>query len=475
MTDALTEAAESIAKLGPALQAIAFQQENIAQRMLDRENIGWSKILGNIESYGPTLFDLHEMSEDLQDMAATEPLHVRGAQLRHAYVFGRGIQLANLTPKTEALLKDPYIKATLFSVEAYETNNLAMFTDGTLFVKRHEKTNDVMTIPLKQITSVVTDPDDDSKVQYVLRSWTANGENKRVWYPVSRYKKTLVGRGRRGTGGIAKTIELSAGGERLPVDQDHVIYMKTTKRQVGWTFGIPDSLAAKVWTLAYSEYERDNLLLVKAYSQLAWKVTTTTKPGADSAAVSIGNPSGNVGQTAILGANNALQSVGTPGSNVNFNNAQPIAAMVATSFGVPVIALLSSPGATGGSYGAATTLDLPTLKGMKAIQDSWVTFYEEILQDMGSPNVVVGFPSIESDPTYREVASIALAYQSDLIHQDEARAGITDSLDVPILHDNPPEPVSKNAAKNPVASQGNSGAVPGGVDQNDTNHDGDEE
>lgn len=454
--------------------------EDLQRRLIEMESVGWTALAGAADdTSGPTLTALHTMVDDLQDMAVTNPLHIRGAQLRHSYVFGRGVQFSDLTPKTEALLEDPYIKESLFSVEAYETNNLAQFTDGNLFVIRDEKTNQITRVPIKQITAVATDEDDNSKIQYLLRRWNANGEDRQMWYPLARYKKTLVGRGKRGPG-IRKTIDATgltrlSGMVPVPVSQDKVIYHKASKRQVGWTFGVPDSLAAKVWTLAYSEYEKDNLLLVKALSQLAWKVTTSTKSGANDASVQLANANAGVGQTAVMGANNALQSVGTPGSNVNFNNGQPIAAMVATSFGVPVIALLSSPGATGGSYGAATTLDLPTLKGMKALQDAWVTFYTEILQDMGSPEVKVSFPSIESDPTYREVASIALAYEASLLHQDEAREGVLEVLDVPIKHANPPKKEPKTTNGGSVASQGNSGAVTGGQNQGDTNHDGDED
>ena len=161
--------------------------------------------------------------------------------------------------------------------------------------------------------------------------------------------------------------------------------------------------------------------------------------------------------------------------------------MVATSFGVPVIALLSSPGATGGSYGAATTLDEPTLKGMKAEQDTYKLFLQELLEDMGSPDAEVSFPNISQDPTYRELQSLAQAYATGAISQQEYRDATLQLLDVTKIDDTLPKPDAFNAgvdkqaeaeataqASNPVPSQGNSGAVAGGNDQGDTNHDMDE-
>lgn len=454
-------------------------EERLANRTIQLEDIGWTRLDGRNpdEDTGLDLDALHTLSDKLRDMAAADPLHKRGAQLRHAYVFGRGINFSGLNPRTEAAIKDRHNKSVLFSVQAYETNNLAKFTDGNLFIIRNEKTNDLTSVPLSQITADITDPDDPSRVRYFKREWsTGDGEARKVWYPVARYKKSQVGRGRRGS--IPTSIK--NGSETVPVAQEAVIYHETTQRQSGWTYGVPDSLAAAVWAVAYKEYLADNATLVKALQQFAWAVTNANKATQNQAAVQVATNPG-VGGTAVMGSGNALGSVGVPSANVNFNNGQPLAAMVATSFGVPVIALLSSPGATGGSYGAATTLDTPTIKGMKAVQDSWKLFYEEILEDMGSPDAIVTFPNITEDENYRTNQAIGIAYADGRLHQDEARAATLELLDVQPLHDSPPKPDAFNAGSdpnddsNPEPSQGNAGAVPGGVDQNETNHDNDPE
>jgi hypothetical protein len=243
-----------------------------------------------------------------------------------------------------------------------------------------------------------------------------------------------------------------------------VIYVHSSNRQTGWTFGLPDSLGALVWSAAYKAYLADNATLVKALSQLAWKVSAATKTGADNAAVAVKVPG--TGGTAVVGNGTDVTAV-SRGSDVNFNNGQPLAAMVATSFGVPVIALLSSPGATGGSYGAATTLDTPTIKGMKAIQDSWVVFYREILGDMGAPKALVWFPNISQDETYREVQSLVTAYEAGAISQEELREATLDLLDVKKLSDKLPVAPEKQT----LSAQGKTGAVAGGQDQNTGNHD----
>lgn len=451
-------------KLERQAEDLAFRlEESLAHKILSMEDIGWSPVWGaNEDIRGPRLRDLHGLAEKLRPMASDNPLHKRGAQLRHAYVFGRGMEFSGTTEKTKKSIKDLYNQAALFSVKAHERNNLELFTTGNFFVLRNETTNICTVVPIEDIKGEFTDPDDPSQVWYFLRTWTREVDGKsqemKRWYPVSRYKKSQIGRGRRGK--IRQYI--TTGNERVAVDQGAVIYHHTTQQQAGWAYGVPDSLAAMIWSLSYSEYLQDNAKLVKALQKIAWAVTSATPRGASSAAVQIAQPG--VGGTANMASGNVLSGVGVPSAQVNMNNGQPLAAMVATSFGVPVIALLSSPGATGGSYGAATTLDMPTIKGMKAVQDSWKLLYEEILNDMGSPDALVSFPALEQDPTYREVQSIVTAKEAGLLHQDEAREGVIQVLDVTKLHDDPPE-------DNPefqVARQGRTGSVPGGINQDST-------
>lgn len=472
MTDKISEALHEMAdefqtlKMDNELMRIQVE-ESLAKSIIALDDLGWTRIFGDgmtpDESSGPTIEQLNAVIEKLRPEAATNPLHIRGAQLRHSYVFGRGVYFTDVDA-IKSKIEDPYNQQALFSMQAYETNNKTLFTDGNLIVMRDEKSNILTVIPFSEITAVALDPDDNAKIRYIKRSWNSQGKPKEVWYPLARFKNTRVGRGKRKdqTGGIQKSF--TQGGKSVPVAQDQVVYVHTSNRQSGWTFGLPDSLGALVWSAAYKAYLADNAQLVKALSMLAWKVSSATKTGADNAASQVKIPG--TGGTAVVGSGTDVTAV-SRGSDVNFNNGQPLAAMVATSFGVPVIALLSSPGATGGSYGAATTLDTPTIKGMKAIQDGWVSFYKEILFDMGAPKALVWFPNISQDETYREVQSIVTAYEAGGISQEEMRQALLDLLDVQKLSDElPTPPVEKT-----LAAQGKTGAVPGGQDQDVSNHD----
>ena len=51
-----------------------------------------------------------------------------------------------------------------------------------------------------------------------------------------------------------------------------------------------------------------------------------------------------IGGTATHGDNTEISVMPTTGSSVNFSNGRPLAAMVATTFGVSIVALLADPG-----------------------------------------------------------------------------------------------------------------------------------
>jgi len=447
-------------------------RETLSTRLRDLDEANWFLINGWFEGEedGPKLSDLKGLSDKLRELAASNPWHSRGAQLRHGYVFGRGLRFVNVTqPRYKAVLEDAHNVAVMFSSQAYEAANLALFTDGNYFVIRNTSTNLFTQVPIRQVTAVSTDPDDAGTIWYIQRRWVADGAEQVRWYPISRYKKRVKGKIRKEINGVS-------------VSQDAVIYHQASHRQTGWTWGVPDSLAAMVYTEAYAAYLRDNAKLVKALSLIAWKITSATTSGAGAAAATVRDSGTGVGGTAAMLAGTQLQGVGVPSAQVNMNNGQPLIAAVATSFGVPVIALLSSPGATGGSYGAASTLDEPTFKTMSSLQDMWAVFYNEILNDVGVKDGYVEFPALQTDPAYRQIASILQAYQLGALHREEMRNAILDIADVTKSKAGLPEPDGFNTwtdpnttatTADPMARQGNSGAVPGGTNQGTTDHSGD--
>ena len=444
--------------------SLDYLSESLVDRVVQMEDIGWKDLFGGqTDDDGLDLDTLKRISSQLRELTATHPLFVRGDHLRGAYVFGRGMSFVGMDkPRYKEIIERPQNQAAIFGVDACEVANRALFTDGVFCVIRNVKTNQFIQVPLRHIEAIVTNPDDSSDWWYIVRKWSANKKQYKSVIPTARHYKDAPG----------TRFVTDETGTPTPVDTNYRAYVRVTNRHAGWMLGVPDSLPAMIYALAYSGYLKDQATLVHALSKFAWNLTSDNTRKTEQIKTHVETIGGNssIGNASI-GA--TVSSVGVPSAQVNFNNGQPLAALVAASFGVPVIALLSSPGATGGSYGAAETLDAPTLKGFEVVQNAWAAFFTEILRDIGPKDATVGFSSIESDSTYRQISSIAQAYELGLIWGDEARNAMTDLLDVTILHDGPTDPpLLPNTTT--VSSQGNSADGVNGATTNpggDTNND----
>lgn len=457
-------------------------RRDLEMRALQIEDIGWRRLYGEVDSEeGFSLDSIKSLSEDLYDMVATSPLISRGVQLRHGYTFGKGFETVYGSKVTETILSDPYNYESLLAPDATERLLIEDAAAGNAFHIKvgNGKTAKIISVPLSQITGIITDEDDAQRVQYFQRTWNANGVEKVEWIPLHRYKKTLRAK-------LPMSISSSEGDKEVPVSQNSEGFMYTGMRPAGWTFGIPTALAAKAWLVMYTESLQNNALLVKMMSQFAWKIVSKTGTGAKAAGAAIASQKG-VGATVSATEGQDVQAV-PRGNDVNFNNIQPLAAMIATQFGVPVIALLSSPGATGGSYGAATTLDEPTMNVMSTLRTKLKAYIEEILNAL-VPNskdaTILSFPSMTTDADYRKVQALSVAYTTGALHQSEYRAGVLEIYPLPVVEAGLPKGDGFNAYSDPnqksektsgaVSGQGKQGNVAGGMEQGETNHDNDNE
>lgn len=482
MTNSLAVLATELEKSQNETASLAEQVNDLAMRL---DTIGWDPMTGwGNEGEGLSLEALKHTSEVLTDMVASASLMKRAVQLRHGYVFGRGVTFKNAKPRHERIMESPFNKKALFSIPAYEELMSWRMTDGNVFVLRENGTGETYRIPLAEITGYVTDPMSAERVWYLQRTYTKveNGKSDRVveWYPTSDYQ-----------GKIAKEITASDG-KKQTVNQRYKMVFMAFNRQPGFTFGVPDGYAAITWAMAYSEYLKNNSKLVKAYAQIAYKASTKSAAGSANIQAQISNPG--VAGTATMGQNTDLVPMPRAGSDVNFENGRPLASMVAAALGVSVVALTADPGAAGSSYGSAQTLDAPTILVMVAIQEGWKAFYDEFFRPFQpkekSDRVSMEFPSIENDPVYRQIQSLVAVYSLGALFQKEFREAVLDVLDIADPMDGLPEPdnfnkghltpeelqaaADKLAAQqndgDPVSRQGNSG-VSG--DQGETNHDGD--
>ena len=208
--------------------------ESISDYLRKIEDVGWTqldRLSAVTDDEGPSLESLKGVSERLRETTATQPLPQRGNQLRHAYVFGRGMLFAGLKgkPRITSVIDDPHNKSVLFSVEAYEQANAAKFTDGLFCVVFDEKEKHFTQIPLSRINGIQCNPNDPMDLWAIQTTWNGNPQ---TWIKLARNRE--------------RTLKLQSG---ETVARSVRAYVSHTKRQSGWTLGVPDSLAGHISVL----------------------------------------------------------------------------------------------------------------------------------------------------------------------------------------------------------------------------------
>ncbi len=431
------------------LQDLRESYNRMAEVMLSIEDDGWSLLgLENPHSNSFTLEALHALSGRLIEKCDGNPLLKRGLGLRTSYIFGRGVDIQGVSSKRiQSLIDDPQNQAALFSNDAMCINERSNFASGQFFILGDNSTKKLQRIPFNEITGWVTDPDDAETIRFIRRSWTRQNlegkdEAKHEWYPVDTYTNTAR------VGLIQKQ----------PVNYAKTIFPFVVNKRSGAVWGVPDSFSAYPWAHAYNEYLKDGSRILKALSMFAWQLKSKSKTGAQAAAATIATPSSS-GSTAIMGADMELSALPRTSNSVDLGNGKPLAAMVASALEVSVIALMSDPG-TSGAYGVAQTLDVPTTKAMQARQKLWENYLKRVLLFFGEKNAEIKWPKMETESSFRQLQSLALAKESNAIWPDEFRNAVLDELDVVSLHDGPPEEATQDSSSDSaVPSQGNSGAV----------------
>ena len=172
---------------------------DMARSLLSIEDEGWSLLgMGGPLADAFTLEDLHAVSAKLSEKTDGNPLLKRGLGLRTSYVFGRGVQIQNVSSRrVQGLIDDVYNQAALFSNDAMVINERANFTSGQFFILGDNSSKRLQRIPFKEITGWVTDPDDSESLRFIRRSWSRvdlDGSSKamHVWYPVDLYENPML-------------------------------------------------------------------------------------------------------------------------------------------------------------------------------------------------------------------------------------------------------------------------------------------
>lgn len=363
--------------------------ESLADAQLAFEDRGW-RLLSDALNTEFTREGLRRAADVCAASAVVNPLIGRGINLRIAYVWGQGVHIAarqedsaeqDLNAVVQAFLDDPSNQASFASSQAREELERALGTGGNVFLALFTSPLtgrvQVRSVPFGEIDDAIDNPEDRDDPWFYQRTYTVDEV-------IPTVSGTTVTRATTRTvlhpavGYWPKLRPRSINGHE--VRWDAPILHVSVNRLDGWKFGIGDAYAAVSWARAYKEFLEDWARLVKALSRFAFR---TTSKGRNAATVRqrltpTGSGPDQVGATVLTGEGQAFEAIPKTGATIDSGSGQPLAAMVASAFDVPVTMLLCDPGVTG-ARATAETLDQPMQLIMRMRQELWKSAIRRVL------------------------------------------------------------------------------------------------
>lgn len=364
------------------VESLSYQVETLREALsrsdMFQEDRGWQKLTEQ-GSAAFTRDGLRQISDINRVMFVMNPLIKRGGNIRAAYVWGQGVEIAarddTVNGVVQGFLDDEGNREAYTGHQARVQHENALFTDGNFFVACF--TNpltgrvQVRDIPFDQVTEILTDPGDKTRPWFYLRQWTEqtitpdgrrDTAQRKAYYPALKYQPAT----------------------RFKRINDVDVYWDSPVKHVkvnalsGQQFGVGDAYAAVPWARAHKEFLEDWALLCKALSRIAYQ--TSAKKTADSqkkraALESMGNAP--AGSTVSMSEGQTLEAVPKTGATLDSGSSHPLMVMVAMALGVPVTVLSGDPGSTG-ARAVAETLDMPTRLEMQGRQEVHAEAHRDI-------------------------------------------------------------------------------------------------
>ena len=403
--------------------------------MLSGEDQGWATLgAGGEYEMGLQLWDLKKWAREIREAVAGNAHIKQGLKLRSNFVWQRGIRYANIKGKSkgrganvQARIDNPKNQRNFFCADARAKREAALFSDSAYFVLGDKKDYTLQTVPIWEIWGHYSNPDDHGEVWAYLRVWDHIESGfgiipNRMWYLTdahpSYYDKS-----------VPRPTVVNYGGVNEPVHPTITMFDGHVNGQVGWPYGVPDALSALVWARLYRDFLVNGKIMSDALATFAFKATASTKAGANAAAMAFADAQA-PGQTAIVGAADNLVPIGSAGKGYDFASGDALAAVIAASLEVSSVHITANP-AAGGSYGATSTLDLPTQLAVLARRQWHIDFDTRILKFLGADDPVVTFNSTDSlADLFRQIQALLLMWASGLYQPEPIEARLSELMDI---------------------------------------------
>lgn len=362
-------------------------QESVRDLSLQLEDRGWKKI-GSDDENTLTREALVQAAQDGRALAVAHPLVRRGVSLRTSYVHGQGgpqlsVELdgeQDVNAVVQAWWEARENQTALTGPEARTRLERALSTDGNVFIAcfTNPQTGDVTnrTIPLEQITEIISNPDDRVQVWFYQRTYTRKPE------PFSTVEETVTVLHPALSYAPALKPHTIAG---MPVLWDQPVRHVKVNDLDGWPYGIGDTFSIAPYARGYRDFLNDWLKLMKSLSQFAWRGTAEGKraqrarQALSRAQQGVPGNDHSVGAAYVSQPGENLEAIPKSGATIDADSGRPILAMIAAGLDVPVTMLSTDPGITG-ARSTAETLDKPMMLAMRARQDVWSAVFIDIAE-----------------------------------------------------------------------------------------------
>lgn len=440
-------AGESIAR---GQDEVQFLQEGMRDLQMALEVRGWKLLRGGIDQKefdGLDLDVLKDISDELRAYLSGGALAKRLIEVRANFVIGAGgVEYDGVKGKSKQALEDHANQEKIFGTKGLQEIVRAQGTDGNVILLVNAETQKVRRLPLHRVDALYVDPDDAEDILFIKERFNRitvenpQGEEVERWYRCDL----------NDTAEAKKRTSIKEGSREVPIDRKWVAIFEGVNGQIGHTLGTPDLLASLPWIERYNQYLNMQLEFQQALSAIAVQIKqkTTRAQQQTRSAVREG------GNAAIATTGDDTEIVAQKGaSDVSFENGRAIAAMASTGAEVSVVHALSDPGASGSSYGSAQTLDSPTQKMIASRREALSMLLKRVFTLLGAKNVVVKWPRVEDEATYRLIQAIATMWETGLFHPEELRGKFGDLVDLAISGTAPSDVLIPNTKGSLKAAQ----------------------
>lgn len=409
----------------------AVLREQLAwNHMLQSEDQNWTKVLGgglHDPAAGPALSDIQDWSGKLREALGNVHMQ-RGLRSRTNNIWSGNIHYNEESFKggsgakyqTKKYVADPLNQRNFFGATAHIERESACFTDGIYLTLGDPADYSVEPYSIDQVGAVAFNPrrrDEIIAYRFDYMDYTgAMPMARKEWH----YTDLAIGRRHKPGFGIPPQK-----GETRP--DDKVVFDLHVNTQVGWAFGVPDSLTAYAWARVYRDFVMNGKVMSDAMATFAFQVATGTKKETDTAAARIAEPS-DAGAT-LIGAN-TLVPLTTAGKGYDFESGRSLLGIVAAALEVSV-GVLGADSKDGGA--GSSSLDLATRLAMESRRQLHMDYDYRVLIWMGADaeKLKVTFTSLdESADIYRELQALILALDSGLYKPEPIEKRISVLLEI---------------------------------------------